>query len=683
VAAEMKPGGFIAGASLIACLAASPAAGWDGRGAAARDSSGLGLVRGGAADSAGALPWEAAVPDSLHAPAETAAVSRDVVPMPDSAVAARSVTAKARGNSLAEYEGVFGPDFETAGREPILEFVSADPCEALVTNAGVRYMLRGFYGGPESISIRGRAPWNTGFLMDGVPVTDAQIETFDPHWLPLSGVDRVEVLKGPSSALYGGGASAGLINTVSQDVLLPVPVTRVNVWFGSFDARFVGASFTRSIGGNLGFMAAYDYLKTAGFVEGADYKGEKLYGKVSARFPSTLKLDIIAYRHVGDAGLVASGGGRRLDSRSFINLSAELGSDAVVDFDAYYSDFDETMKGGAVGSYSGTLTGVRLAWINADSPHPVRRLGVDFKSKSRTQAADEVQISTYGEFAYRRGELAGEGLLRLEKNSGHDFEYGFSLPLNYAMPRGFTLYTRVDRAYRYPLQEVSVELPSWDLDSAGSGDLLSASDTCGPGVERTLGVSGGISWNSNVLSLSLNVFYYDVEGATVYRTDDTCEHETIHNASFGMPGGELQVYLAPVWGFEGVISYSLLSPPGDYDENVDAERRSALAWGIRYSKQFTTHIGAGVTFAGRRLSSISLGHSSRCVDETCDVRECVGDAGLPPARPSLLYAYLSIDQARAFVRIRNLLNENIPIAWDEPSLPMRSYEFGLAWDLYN
>jgi hypothetical protein len=61
----------------------------------------------------------------------------------------------------------------------------------------------------------------------------------------------------------------------------------------------------------------------------------------------------------------------------------------------------------------------------------------------------------------------------------------------------------------------------------------------------------------------------------------------------------------------------------------------------------------------------------------------VDDASLPALKSALLYGFLSFDDARVFVRIRNLFNESIPISWDKPSLPARSYEFGLTWDLHD
>lgn len=76
----------------------------------------------------------------------------------------------------------------------------------------VQVALRGVFGGARagSRSIR--------VLIDGVPVTFMQsgINLLGPELLPLSAIERIELLKGPASALYGTGALTGAINIVTR-----------------------------------------------------------------------------------------------------------------------------------------------------------------------------------------------------------------------------------------------------------------------------------------------------------------------------------------------------------------------------------------------------------------------------------------------------------------------------------
>ena len=54
-------------------------------------------------------------------------------------------------------------------------------------------------------------------LLDGIPLNDPTGFAPDFFDVDYSGVERIEVLRGPSASLYGGSASGGIINIVTQD----------------------------------------------------------------------------------------------------------------------------------------------------------------------------------------------------------------------------------------------------------------------------------------------------------------------------------------------------------------------------------------------------------------------------------------------------------------------------------
>ncbi len=54
-------------------------------------------------------------------------------------------------------------------------------------------------------------------LLDGIPLNDPSGFAPDLYDVDWAGVRRIEVIRGPSGALYGGGSSAGVINVVTQD----------------------------------------------------------------------------------------------------------------------------------------------------------------------------------------------------------------------------------------------------------------------------------------------------------------------------------------------------------------------------------------------------------------------------------------------------------------------------------
>ncbi|KKO44253.1 TonB-dependent receptor [Arsukibacterium ikkense] len=74
--------------------------------------------------------------------------------------------------------------------------------------------------GSENISLRGLGANRTLVLLNGRRAgpagTRGQVSSFDPNVLPLSAIDRIEILKDGASSLYGSDAVAGVINIITK-----------------------------------------------------------------------------------------------------------------------------------------------------------------------------------------------------------------------------------------------------------------------------------------------------------------------------------------------------------------------------------------------------------------------------------------------------------------------------------
>ncbi|NYS62578.1 TonB-dependent siderophore receptor [Vreelandella salicampi] len=114
--------------------------------------------------------------------------------------------------------------------------------EALGYTAGVSNAYGG--GGTDtthdSMMIRGFSVYNS--YRDG---SKYQVNVFDGQQ-ELYGLERLEVLKGPSSILYGVASPGGVINTVSKRPTSE-PLREVNVQAGSFDRRQISADVSNAL----------------------------------------------------------------------------------------------------------------------------------------------------------------------------------------------------------------------------------------------------------------------------------------------------------------------------------------------------------------------------------------------------------------------------------------------------
>ena len=90
-----------------------------------------------------------------------------------------------------------------------------DAHEILRDVPGVSVTQTGSRGGPTSLFIRGGGANHNLVLIDGVRVNQAG-GSFEFAYLPLDNIEKIEVLKGPQSALYGSDGMGGVIQIMTK-----------------------------------------------------------------------------------------------------------------------------------------------------------------------------------------------------------------------------------------------------------------------------------------------------------------------------------------------------------------------------------------------------------------------------------------------------------------------------------
>ncbi len=116
------------------------------------------------------------------------------------------------------------------------------------------------------IQVQGLDPAYTLILIDGEPVIGRDAGVLDLRRLSIAGLDRVEIVRGPSSSLYGSDALAGVINLVTSAPTRTAGRLRARTGtFGTRDFTAEGETAGNWRGGPLGVRLTLDRFATDGY----------------------------------------------------------------------------------------------------------------------------------------------------------------------------------------------------------------------------------------------------------------------------------------------------------------------------------------------------------------------------------------------------------------------------------
>lgn len=233
--------------------------------------------------------------------------------------------------------------------EEIETFQYRNVTDALKTVPGLHVVQSGTRGSQTSIFTRGANSNQTLVMIDGLPVNDpaspggaANLANF-----PLDSVDRIEVVRGPQSALYGSQAIGGVVNIITK------------TGSGTPSTKF------RIEAGTLGTLNTH--ASSGGTVDGVDYfaslSREATNG--SDATPSRLR-DARGSEKDGNEAISASG-------RIATKLNEHLNASAFVQFTDSDTDIDD----------DGSTAGFVPVFQNFDSTYKSKRLLASGKISGR------------------------------------------------------------------------------------------------------------------------------------------------------------------------------------------------------------------------------------------------------------------------------------------------------------
>lgn len=127
-------------------------------------------------------------------------------------------------------------EIERAGVSSLTNLLSRQPGVQISTNGGM--------GNTSSVFLRGTASEQLVVLIDGLRVNSATLGTTSFENLPLAQIERIEILRGPASSLYGADAVGGVIQIFTKKSKHGKPIAHAALGLGSYDTASAEAGLS-------------------------------------------------------------------------------------------------------------------------------------------------------------------------------------------------------------------------------------------------------------------------------------------------------------------------------------------------------------------------------------------------------------------------------------------------------
>ncbi|WP_027339288.1 TonB-dependent receptor plug domain-containing protein [Halonatronum saccharophilum] len=375
--------------------------------------------------------------------------------------------------------------------------------------------------GVKTISIRGSASEQVLVLIDGQPINEVQGGGIDLSLIPIEQIERIEVLKGPASAIYGANALGGVVNIITKRGTLDSQTT-IKAGFASFDTQSYNLSHYNQQG-DLGYSLNLNKKSSDGHRENSDLDQKNLFVRFDYPLSDSIDTRLSIQYDKADKGVPgsiqsASPKARQNDELLNLNFQGKRRTDN--------SDFKLTLH------WRSDERDYKDPTWSTDDNHKRRRKGVNFnhrfylqdhtivygldleEQKVDSTAYNEIyQLTNQAAFIQNKWSLTDDFIFNLGTRYDRHEEYGSNLSPRvgflYNLNSNLSWYSSVGKAYRAPTFD--------DLywPDSGNPDLNS---------EISKSYESGLRYIGDKTKLDFGVFYSHMDDMIAWVPNPTDEN---------------------------------------------------------------------------------------------------------------------------------------------------------------
>ena len=426
-------------------------------------------------------------------------------------------TAHALSNSPVEVQLITAAQIKDSGARDVAELLEREGGLTVTRVAG-----RG-----TSIEIQGLSSDQVLILVNGRRVVGRINGAIDLTRLKASNIERIEIVKGPSSALYGSDALGGVVNILTKSGGNGSTVTARADTGKNFEA-FGGIGYERErVSGNLSgggtLTSGFDLDKSTPATDGIDGKTRFASLNHTQRFSPRASLGASLDYSLDDTSRVDAGSAtfditKRIEEvRLGLSPQFTLGDNTSLVLDGYYTRYDDQFlqdQRGADANDRVERTVDQLYATGAQLNHRIGRhalsIGLEgqFENLSADRLASEGERDRQSLFLQDELALLADDALTLVPGLRYDRDSQFGhalspkLALRYDLSANWLVRASAGQGYRAPdFKQLLLR-----FDNAAVGYRVEGNPDLKP--ERSTGYNLGSTWYASPqLSLSGTVFH--------------------------------------------------------------------------------------------------------------------------------------------------------------------------------
>jgi vitamin B12 transporter len=521
-----------------------------------------------------------------------AAMSADMALNPVLVTATRS--AQTADQSLAPVSVITRKDINQSSASNVTDLLRLQP--------GIDFTSNGGPGTTTAMFMRGTESGHTLVLIDGVRAGSATTGSFSWENLPLSQIERIEIVRGPRATLYGSDAIGGVIQIFTRD---PDGVD-ARAGAGTYDTRYGEVGIGGSQGGwAYGLNAAYE--ESEGFSatnpdnsnynpDDDGYENQSISGSVRAPLGEQASLQVRGLHSDGesefDQGTIDSRN-QTLDTRLRATLASNWDTSLQLGYATKRLETEstnpstiDTRRQSAEWQNDLYLTDNDLMTLGVSARRDVGRNVDDGSGDTVFNEA----IKNYSAFAHYTG-TGGPTNVELGLRHDHHSEFGGHTMGQLAWSRRFLHNWRfvasAGTAFKAPTLN--------QLFHPGFGGFFAGNPDLDP--EKSQSAELSLRWRSEEHSVSANAFYNRIEDLIAYEGP---MNQAVNVDEARIPGLEL-IYQG-AWERWTISANATFQRPRN--ENTDeplirrADTKAALAVGKDLFRGI--HTRAEVEYVGER-----------------------------------------------------------------------------------